>query len=97
MRVLSRKTLMEFWSKHPDSEQALRSWFSEVQKASWKRPVDIKKEHPTASFLADNRIVFNTKGNRYRLIVRIYYSYGQVFIRFIGTHSEYDNIDASTV
>ncbi len=94
MRVLSRKTLMEFWTKHPDSE---RSWFSEVQKATWRSPADIKNEHPSASFLAGNRIVFNIKGNRYRLIVRINYSYGQVFIRFLGTHAEYDSIDASTV
>ncbi len=97
MRVFSRKTLVEFWTKHADSEQPLKSWFSEAEKAKWKTPTDIRLVYPTASFLADNRVVFNIKGNTYRLIVKINYDYGQVFVRFIGTHAQYDKIDAESI
>lgn|SRR5690606_569016 len=97
MRVFSRKTLVEFWTKHADAEQPLKSWFSEAEKARWKTPADIKSLHPSTSFLVDNRVVFNIKGNTYRLIVKINYDYGQVFVRFIGTHAEYDKIDAGTI
>lgn len=97
MRVFSRKTLVEFWAKHVDVEQSLKSWFSETEKNQWKTLGDIKRLYPSASFLADNRVVFNIKGNIYRLIVKINYDYGQVFIRFVGTHSEYDKIDAETI
>lgn len=97
MRVFSRKTLIEFWQKHSDSEQALKAWFSEAEKSQWKSPEQIKQIYPHASILPDNRIVFNIKGNTYRLIVKINYDYGQVFIRFIGTHAEYDKIDATKV
>ena len=97
MRVFSRKTLVEFWTKHVDAEQSLKSWFSEAEKARWKTPTDIKRLYPSASFLADNRVVFNIKGNTYRLIVKINYDYGQVFVRFVGTHAQYDKIDAGTI
>lgn len=97
MRVFSRKTLMEFWIKHADSEQPLKSWFSEAEKAKWTTPSDNIRLNPTSSFLADNRVIFNIKGNKYRLIVKINYDYGQLFIRFIGTHAEYDKIDANTI
>lgn len=94
MRVFSRKTLVEIWTKHVDAEQSLKSWFSEAEKARWKTPADIKRLYPSASFLVDNRVVFSIKGNTYRLIVKINYDYGQVFVRFIGTHAQYDKIDA---
>lgn len=97
MRVFSRKTLVEFWTKHVDAEQSLKPWFSEAEKARWKTPTDIKRLYPSASFLADNRVVFNIKGNTYRLIVKINYDYGQVFVRFVGTHAQYDKIDAGTI
>jgi mRNA interferase HigB len=93
MRVIAKKTLREFWSRHPDCEQQLKAWYKEAEGARWKSPRDIKKYYPTASFLADNRVVFNIKGNHYRLIVRINYPYGVVWIRFIGKHSQYDKID----
>ena len=93
MRVIAKKTLRDFWTRHADTEQQLKSWHKEAEEANWKGPRDIKKDYPTASFLADNRVVFNIKGNRYRLIVRINYSYGVVWIRFIGTHAAYDKID----
>ena len=93
MRILSKGTLREFWTKHKDSEQQLKSWYYEVDKAVWKNPKDIKKHYPSASFLQNNLVVFNIKGNHYRLIVKINYEYKIVWIRFIGTHAEYDKIN----
>ncbi len=97
MRVISPKILREFWEKHADCQQQLKAWFQEASKAEWKSPRDIKNEYPSASFLMDNRVVFNIKGNNYRLIVKISYEYAMVWIRFIGTHKEYDKINASTI
>ncbi len=97
MRIISKKTLREFWVKHTDSEQQLKAWYQEVNTADWKNPKRIKKEYPSASFLADNRVVFNIKGNTYRLIVKINYEYRIVWVRFIGTHAEYDKIDATKI
>ena len=97
MRVIAKKTLRDFWEKHPDSEQQLKTWYHEADAATWKGPKDIKKEYPSASILANNRVVFNIKGNHYRLIVKINYAYQFVWIRFIGTHAEYDRIDAENI
>lgn len=97
MRVISKKTLREFWAKHADSEQSLKAWFHEASKAKWKGPWDIKREYPSASILQNNRVVFNIKGNKYRLIVRINYKYHAVWIRFIGTHAQYDKIDSNKI
>ena len=95
MRIISKKTLREFWEKHKDSEQQLKSWFQETNSVEWKNPKQIKKEYPSASFLADNRIVFNIKGNKYRLIVKINYDHNILWVRCIGTHAEYDKINAT--
>ena len=97
MRVIAKKTLRDFWGKHPDCEQQLKAWYQEAEDAKWKVPNDIKRDYPSASFLADNRVVFNIKGNHYRLIVKLNYSYGMVWIRFVGTHAEYDKIDATKI
>ena len=97
MRVISKKILLEFWEKHSDSEQQLKSWFQETSNAEWNSPNDIKIEYPSASILSNNRVVFNIKGNKYRLIVRINYDYKMAWIRFVGTHSEYDKIDANKI
>ncbi|MBK9319082.1 MAG: type II toxin-antitoxin system HigB family toxin [Bacteroidetes bacterium] len=97
MRVIAKGTLRLFWIKHNDCEDQLKTWFKEASEAQWKGPKDLKKDYPSASILPDNRIVFNIKGNRYRLVVRINYDYGIVWIRFVGTHREYDNIDAITI
>jgi mRNA interferase HigB len=97
VRVISKKILREFWVKHADSAEQLKSWFQEASVAEWKSPKQIKKDYPSASFLADNRVVFNIKGNKYRLIVRINYEYSMVWIRFIGTHAEYDKIDSTKI
>lgn len=97
MRVIAKKVLREYWVKHPDSEQQLKSWYQEAEDAEWKSPRDIKRDYPSASILVGNRVVFNIKGNHYRLIVKINYDYGMMWIRFIGTHSAYDKIDAQTI
>ncbi|WP_428769571.1 type II toxin-antitoxin system HigB family toxin [Treponema sp. HNW] len=97
MRIIARKTLAEYWIKHPSVKSQLQSWFKETEKSDWQGPDDIKKRYPSASFLADNRVCFNIGGNNYRLIVKINYDFHIVYIRFIGTHAEYDKINAGTV
>lgn len=97
MRVIAKKTLKDFWEKHPDCEQQLKAWYQEAEDAKWKEPNDVKKDYPSASILEDNRVVFNIKGNHYRLIVKINYSYGMVWIRFAGTHAQYDKIEATKI
>ena len=97
VRVIAKRTLRTFWIQHKDCEQQLRAWYKEAEEARWKGARDIKKQYPSASFLHDKRVVFNIKGNHYRLIVRINYDYGIVWIRFIGTHEEYNNINASKI
>ena len=97
MRVVAKKILREFWLKQTDSEQQLRTWYKEASKAKWTSPNDLKLEYPNASILKGSRVVFNICGNRYRLVVRINYSRQWVFIRFIGTHNDYDKIDVNTI
>lgn len=97
MRIISKKILREFWELHTDCEQQLKSWYQETSISVWKTPNDMKREYPSASFLSANRIVFNIKGNRYRLIIKITYDFQMIWIRFIGTHAEYDKIDASKI
>lgn len=97
MRVIAKPVLRAFWEKHKDSEQALKSWYKEAEDANWKVPGAIKARYPEASILKENRVVFNIKGNKYRLVVRLNYDYGIVWIRFIGTHRQYDQIDAQTI
>lgn len=97
MRVIAKKTLLEFWLKHKDCEQQLKAWYQETSKAKWRNTKDIKREYPSASFLADNTVVFNIKGNHYRLICKINYDYQMIWIRFIGTHANYDKVDATKI
>lgn len=97
MRVIAKKTLRDFWEFHADCKESLKSWYEEAENADWKSPLDIKREYPSASIIANNRVVFNIKGNSYRLIVKINYGYGIVWIRFIGTHTDYDKIDAENI
>jgi mRNA interferase HigB len=97
VRVIAKKILRDFWEKHSDCEQQLKSWYKEASKAEWKNPREIKLEYASASILNENRIVFNIKGNHYRLIVKINYDYQMVWIRFIGTHKEYDKINAEKI
>jgi mRNA interferase HigB len=97
MRIISRKILREFWELHPDAQSSLESWYADVKQNSWKTPNDIKAVYRNASFLINNRVVFNIKGNKYRLIVMVQYQFQIVYVRFIGTHDEYDQIDAASV
>lgn len=97
MRIISRRRLVEFWESHPDAEQPLRAWYTDVRQANWKSPAEIKSLYHTASILSNNRVVFNIKGNRYRMVVVVEYSQGKMFIRFVGTHAEYDRIDADRI
>jgi mRNA interferase HigB len=97
VRVISKKTLRDFWIKHSDCEESLKSWHKEAVEANWSSPQDIKKDYPSASIIQNNRMVFNIKGNRYRLVVRINYDFGLVWIRFIGTHAQYDKINVTTI
>ncbi len=97
MRVISRKTLRKFWEDHPDVRQPLQAWYDDVKRALWKSPADIKAVYRNVSFVGNDRVVFNIKGNSYRLVVTIRYEHNIAFIRFIGSHREYDRIDAATV
>jgi mRNA interferase HigB len=97
MRIISRKTLKDFWEKHPDSSQALQAWYDDAKHADWKSPADIKSAYRNASFLSNDRVVFNIKGNHYRLIVMIRYAHSLVYIRFVGTHGQYDRVDPETI
>lgn len=97
MHVIARKALIEFWTRHPDSEQSLRAWYHEASRAKWRTSADVKQMYRSASIISAERVVFNICGNKYRLIVRIKYGSSVAFIRFVGTHAEYDAIDAETV
>ena len=97
MRVISRKKLKEFWEKHPDARQSLQAWYVDAKHADWKTPTDIKNIYNNVSLLANNRVVFNIKGNKYRLVVAAQYKYRIIYIRFIGSHREYDKIDAASI
>lgn len=97
MRVVSRGTLRNFWDKHPEAAEPLKAWFAEAKRATWSRPIDIKRAHRSASFVGKDRVVFNIKGNAFRLIVAMDYSRQAVFIKFVGTHRQYDDVDVATV
>ena len=89
--------LSEYWEIHRDAEQALKAWYSKTKQADWKSTSDVKNDYRNASFIANNRVVFNIKGNQYRLIVIINYHFQIVYLRFVGTHNDYDSIDASSI
>lgn len=97
MRILTKKRLREFWELYPQAEQLLKRWHDYVSKARWSSPDDVKRDYRTADILPDNRVVFNIGGNNYRLVVKIEYRFGDVYVRFIGTHAEYDRIDATSI
>lgn len=97
MRVIAKSTLREFWTVHSDAEGALKAWLADAQRAEWKTPNDVLGNYANISLLAGNRICFNIKGNHYRLIVKVLYNAQVVYIKFVGTHVEYDAIDANTV
>jgi len=99
MRIISVKTIKDFWEcrEYRDAEQSLRAWFFEVKTEKWKSPHDVKKKYNNASVVGDNRVVFNICGNKYRLIVAVRYDLQIVFVRFVGTHNDYDKINAKII
>jgi len=97
VRIIAVAALRAFWRQHPDAEQPLKAWFEEASKSSWRQPSDIKMLYRSASILRNRRVVFNIKGNEYRLVVAIAYQLQVVYVRFIGTHRQYDAIDAHTI
>lgn len=97
MRLIARRTLREFWERHPDAEQSLRAWFHDVERADWASPADVKRIYANVSIVGDNRLVFNIHGNKYRLVVAVNYQCRMCYVRFVGTHRACDRIDVATV
>jgi mRNA interferase HigB len=97
VRIIAKKTLQAFWRRHPDAEGPLLAWYREVVKENWDGPAAVKLRYRSASIIKGSRVVFNIKGNDYRLVVKINYGYRVVYVRFVGTHREYDEIDVEEV
>ena len=99
MRIIAKRTLQEFWKRHRAAKEPLQRWYRTVSKQDiiWRTPADVKQKYASASIVAGNRVMFNIRGNDYRLVVKINYEYGIVYVRFIGTHAEYDDVDATDV
>ncbi len=98
MQVIARRTLKQFWERHPQAERPARAWFAVVSKAHWNGPADVKRQFgASVDFVGDNRAIFDLGGNKYRLIVHISYTFGRVLIKFVGIHADYDRIDPETV
>jgi mRNA interferase HigB len=97
MQIIAKRTLRVFWERHPQAERPLRLWFAQVDRATWRGPADIRAMFGSADFIADNRVIFDVGGNKYRIVVHISYAYGRVLIKFVGTHAEYDDIKPETV
>jgi mRNA interferase HigB len=97
MRIIALGALRDFWAKHPGALEPLSAWYAIVSRVRWTSPADVKAAYRSASFLAGNRVVFNIKGNDYRLVVVMHYNRQIAYVRFVGTHRQYDQIDASNV
>ena len=96
-RIFAKSTLREFWESHPDAGQYLKTWYDTAMNSIWKTPNEVKKTFVNASILKEGRIVFNIRGNMYRLVTKFNFEKQWIFIRFIGTHVEYDKIDANSI
>lgn len=96
-RIIAKSTLKIYWEKHPETEQYLKTWYDTALSSDWKTPIDVIKTYATASILKNGRIVFNIKGNTHRLITKFNFEKQWIFIRFIGTHAEYDKVDANNI
>ena len=97
MRIIAKRTLRMFWEKESRAEQPLKAWYAIAAKADWSSPMEVKATYASASIVGNDRVVFNVGGNRYRPIVRFDYPHRTGFVRFVGTHAEYDEVDAATV
>jgi len=96
-RIFAKRTLKKYWEKHPDSEQHLKTWYDTAMNSNWETPNDVKQTYSNASILKKSRIVFNINGNDYRLVSKFNFEKQWIFIRFIGTHNEYDKINPETI
>ena len=98
MQIIALRTLRLFWERHPAAERPIRSWYVQVREAVWRGPADVKQQFgTTVDFIADNRLIFDLGGNKFRLVVHVSYAYKRVLVKFIGTHSEYDRTDPEKV
>jgi len=97
MNIHNKSTLKEYWTKHSRSKKSLETWYADVLTKRWKKPNDVKKDYASASILRNSRVVFDIKGNDFRLVVEFNYPKGWAFIKFIGTHAEYDKVDADKI
>lgn len=97
MRVIAVKALSVFWQSEPGAKTALQAWYAEACEADWSKPLDVKARYGNASILKDSRVVFNICGNDYRLVVKLNYPFRTIYIRFVGTHAQYDRINAETI
>ncbi|MXZ91475.1 MAG: type II toxin-antitoxin system HigB family toxin [Chloroflexi bacterium] len=97
MRIIAKRTIREFWESHPDAESALREWYVEVAREDWSTPAELIRRYPGSSIVGSDRAVFRIRGNNYRLVVRIFYPARTVYIRFVGTHAQYNRINAEEV
>lgn len=97
MRIIAISHLKAFFEQYPESKQPLLSWIDEAKQATWSTPADIKAQFGHASILKSRRVVFNIKGNDYRIVAAVAYRFAAIYIKFVGTHRQYDAIDADTV
>jgi mRNA interferase HigB len=97
MRVIAKSTIRTFWEKHEDAAVPLKTWYKIVEKSNWSNGHEVKKDFATVSIVGENRLVFNIKGNKYRIVVYAVFKFQKFFIRFIGTHQQYDRIDVKTI
>lgn len=95
--MIARSTLSDFWKRHPDSRGPLIAWYRQAEKADWDTPSKVRATHGNASFVGADRVVFRIKGTKYRLVVRLEYQQGLVYVRFVGTHAQYDRINAKEI
>ncbi len=97
MRIIAKRTLREFWERHPDSKEQLQAWYKTVSDERWDSPARVRDIYPRASIIGNNRVVFRIRGNRYRLVAEVFYPGQLVYIRFVGTHEQYNKINAKEV
>jgi mRNA interferase HigB len=98
MQVIARRTIRQFWERHPRAEAPLRAWYGLVEKSEWTGPHDVKAMFgTTVDFIVDNRIIFDIGGNKFRLIVHVSYEYRRVLVKVVGTHSDYDRVDPERI
>ncbi|MDD9996076.1 MAG: type II toxin-antitoxin system HigB family toxin [Dehalococcoidia bacterium] len=97
MRIISRRALREFWNRHPEAEQPLKAWYSEVKQADWSTPSHVARRYPRASIVGGDRVVFRIRHNDFRIVARVFYPGRIVYVRFVGTHEEYDRVNVEEV